>query len=98
MIFRLSGAVSEVGSRDGVSKKSGEPYSIPYLTVGLSEFAYTTVNLADNMVGKFAAGDVVDLIVQVEAAGGYLRAQATGVWPSAAGQHRPSVSPVRTAG
>jgi hypothetical protein len=83
-IFRVTGTASEVGARTGTAKTTGKPYSIPFLTVTMNDFCHTTVNLADSLVDKIAVGDVVDLIVDVSVAGGYLRAQAQAYWPTEA--------------
>lgn len=83
-IFRLTGTVIEANARRGVSKSSGEPYEIPFAVVQIAPFLRTQVNLSDALVDKLTAGDVVDLVCEVTASGGYLRAQALDAWPESA--------------
>lgn len=83
MIVRVTGSVTQVGTREGNSKASGKPYSIPFIEVQSSPFVINELNVPDSLVGEYTVGELVDLIVGVEVSrGGFLSARVNGAWPA----------------
>lgn len=92
-IFRLSGAVEARGDRPwSKGERSGV---IPQASVRVNDFVVTDVTLADAMVGV-QRGEVVDLIVDVSASGGFVRATAVGYWPRDADAQAPADVPANS--
>jgi hypothetical protein len=82
-VYRLTGKLEEVATRDGISKATKEPYSIPYLNVRVDRFVVTSANVPDGLYDKLRSlvGQPIDLVVDVTASGGYLRSQVLDLWP-----------------
>jgi hypothetical protein len=84
-IVRVTGAVERLSVREGVSKKTNEPYAIHTARIATNEFVATEVTLGRQLEGKLVEGEVVDLIVDAYPSNGYLRLQASGYWPADTG-------------
>jgi hypothetical protein len=84
MYLRLTGPVESCAEVAWASRDGSRSGKIPKAVIRLNDFITTEVALADALRGKVYEGDLVDLIVNVEASGGYVRATATGFWPRSA--------------
>lgn len=65
-ITRITGHVTHRGNRSGVSKNTGNPYSITEVTVLVAGRATVVVSLPDDMFAP-SIGDECDYLVEVSA-------------------------------
>lgn len=81
-IARVTGIVTDVELRSGVSGKTGKPYAIKTAHVLVLGKAVTSVTLGDTE--NFAEGEEVDLQVDQNTYGQEVQSRSLGPWPALA--------------
>lgn len=85
MILRSTGVLAAFEVREVVQRSTGKSFEIPTATVRVNDFVETDLSVSDALTAALegSIGEYVDLIVDVTASGGFVRAKAVGIWPAA---------------